>query len=214
MGIKEVKDKLKLDLSVEVRYNLCVLPKAAKAYFGVQEDGTVDIKGLTAIKSNSPKYIQNVFKNCVNRLKNVKNQVDFLKAKNKIKQVVKQAVKDLKSGKIPISDLEYAVEIHEDPKKKIKSKTLHQPYQAAIQLIDIGRSVKRWDVVHFIKVKPFNYSGKNYTVKPTSLVKNLREINLEDYIRNLKTALNQTFKPMDITFSDEKLKERTLLDFA
>jgi DNA polymerase elongation subunit (family B) len=211
--IKEVKEKLKLDLSVEVRYSLCVLPKAAKAYFGIKEDGTVDIKGLTAIKSNSPKYIQDVFKNCTKQLKNVKNQTDFIQAKNKIEAIVKRAVEDLKLEKVPISNLEYSVEIHEDPKKQINAKTLHQPYQAAIQLINKGRSVKRWDVVHFIKVKPFRYSGKRFTVKPTEFVRSIREVNIEDYVRNLRTALDQTFKPMDISFSDHKLKARTLLDF-
>ena len=78
----------------------------------------------------------------------------------------------------------------------------------------MGKSVKRWDVVHFVKVKPFNYSKKKFTVKPISLIKNIHEINIEDYVRNLKTALNQTFKPMDISFSDQKLKERTLFDFS
>jgi DNA polymerase I len=211
--IKEVKNKLKLDLSVDVRYSLCVLPKAAKAYFGIREDGTVDIKGLTAIKSNSPKYIHDVFKNCVKQLKNVKNHEELLQAKSKIKTIVKQAIEDLKRGKVPIKDLEYFVEIHEDPKKKIKTKILHQPYQAAIQLINMGKTVKRLDVMHFIKVKPFNYSGKKFTVKPTALVKNIREVNIKDYIRNLRTALNQTFNPMDISFSDQKITKKTLFDF-
>jgi hypothetical protein len=30
----------------------------------------------------------------------------------------------------------------------------------------------------------------------------------------LRTALNQTFEPMDITFSDQNKSERTLLDFT
>jgi DNA polymerase I len=211
--IRAVKDKLKLDLSVDVRYSLCVLPKAAKAYFGIREDGTVDIKGLTAIKSNSPKYIQDVFKDCVGQLKNVKDQEEFDQAKSRIKKIVKDAIEDLKLGKAPIKDLEYSVEIHEDPKQKIKGKTLHQPYQAAIQLMNLGKTVKRRDILHFVKVKPFNYNTKRFTVKPTELIKNVNEINIEDYMRNLKTALNQTFKAMNITFLDAKTNEKTLLDF-
>jgi hypothetical protein len=68
--------------------------------------------------------------------------------------------------------------------------------------------------MHFIKVKPFNYQGRKFTVKPTEQVKSLHEINLEDYVRNLRTALNQTFKPMNIVFTNEKTTKRTLSDFA
>jgi len=67
--------------------------------------------------------------------------------------------------------------------------------------------------MHFVKVKPFNYQGRRFTVKPTEHVESLNEINVEDYVRNLKTALNQLFKPMSIMFTDEKTAKRTLSDF-
>ena len=212
--IKTVKDRLKLDLSIEERYTLCVLPKAAKAYFGIKKDGTVDIKGLTAIKSNSPNFFNNVFNDSIKKLKTVKNETEFVNAKNRIQIVMKKAITDLKLGKVPIKDLEYVVAIHEEPKDKMKDKALHQPYQCAIQLLDSGKNVKRGDEMHFVKVKPFNYKGRRFTVKPTENVKNFHEINLEDYLRNLKTALNQTFKPMNITFSDQTKSEKTLFDFS
>ena len=211
--IKTVKNQLKLDLSIDVRYNLCVLPKAAKAYFGIKKDKTVDIKGLTAIKSNSPNFINNVFNDCVQELTTVKNKTEFLNAKNKIKTIVQNATTDLLKGNVPIKELEYTVVIHDNPKEKTKDKTLHQPYQCAIQLLDSGKNVKRGDEMHFIKVQPFNYQGKKFTVKPTDQVKKITEINVLDYIRNMKTALNQTFKPMNMTFSDQIKSEKTLFDF-
>jgi hypothetical protein len=74
--------------------------------------------------------------------------------------------------------------------------------------------VKRGDEMHFVKVKPFLYQGRRFTVKPTEYVKKFSEINFKDYIRNLRTALNQTFKPMNIAFSDQNKSEKTLLDFT
>lgn len=68
--------------------------------------------------------------------------------------------------------------------------------------------------MQFVKVKPFNYQGRRFTVKPTDHLINSHEINVEDYIRNLKTALNQTFKPMNIVFTDEKTTKMTLSDFT
>jgi len=212
--IREAKKRLKLDLSVEVRYNLCVLPEAAKAYFGIRKDGTCDLKGLTAIKSNSPKFIYNVFDECIQELTTVTNKSEFNKAKRRIKPIVQNAIDDLVLGDIPIKDLEYAVVIHDDPKEKVKGKSLPQPYQCAIQLIDSGKTVKKWDEMRFVKVKPFNYHGRRFTVKPTEHVKKFSEINVSDYIRNLRTALNQTFKPMNISFSNQKKSERTLFDFT
>ena len=211
--IKTIKNQLKLDLSVDERYTLCVLPKAAKAYFGIRKDATVDIKGLTAIKSNSPNFVHNVFNNCIQELTNVKNKLDLIKAKDRIKIIVQKALDNLTKGTVPIKDLEYSVVIHDDPKEKIKGKTIHQPYQCAIQLLNTGKTVKRRDTMHFIKVKPFNYQRKKFTVKPTDQITNLREINIEDYKRNLITALNQVFKPMEIKIQYNEKSKGTLSDF-
>jgi DNA polymerase I len=185
----------------------------AKAYFGIKKDGTYDIKGLTAIKSNSPKFIYNIFDECIQELITVTNKSEFNKAKRKIKTIVENAIDDLVLGKTPIEDLEYSVVIHDEPKEKLKGTSLHQPYQCAIQLLDSGKSVKKWDEMHFVKVKPFNYQGKRFTVKPTEHVKKFSEINVLDYFRNLRTALNQTFEPMKITINEFEKGKGTLSDF-
>ena len=209
--IKTVKEKLRLDLAVEKRYSVCVLSKAKKAYFGILEDGTPDLKGLTVIKSNAPNFIQNVFRNCVKELSYVKNERDYEAAKKKIVTIVQDAIKNLRQRKVKLEDLEFSVRLYFDPNEKLESKeTLPQPYQCAVQLIDSGIEVKKRDSVSFVKVKLFNYRGKHFTVKPTDYVKNVSEINIEDYIRNLRTALDQTFRPMNIRFekkADMKISE-------
>lgn len=207
-----VREKLRLDLAVDKRYSVCVLPRAMKAYFGIRMDGTPDVKGVTAIKSNSPPFIQNVFTNCVKELKDVRNWAEFEAAKKRIRSVVDSAVDGLKAEKVPFSDLEYTVKLHFDPSERTaEAAQLHQPYQSAVQLVDIGRRIGKGDVISFIKVRPFIYQGRTFTVKPTELVKSFREVNTEDYIRNLRTALGQTFKPMGISF--EERKEASLTDF-
>jgi hypothetical protein len=74
--------------------------------------------------------------------------------------------------------------------------------------------VRGGDEMHFVKVNPFLYHGRRFTVKPTEYARRFSEINVMDYIRNLRTALNQTFKPMNITFSDKSKFEKTLFDFT
>lgn len=203
--IKAVKERFSLDLAVEKRYNLCVLSKAKKAYFGILPDGTPDIKGVTPIKSNAPKFVNSVFQQCVKTLSAVKNREEYAQAKKVIEDIVKKAIDDLKNRQVKLEDLVYTVKLYFDPNEKtVDMKTAAQQYQCALQLIDAGKKLKRWDTVSFIKVKPFKYKEKTFTVKPAEFVKSLVEINLEDYVRNLLTALNQTFEPMGIRLETEK----------
>jgi DNA polymerase elongation subunit (family B) len=200
---KTVKQQLRLDLAVERRYSVCVLSAAKKAYFGILPDGTPDLKGLTAIKSNAPGFIQNVFKNCVKELGTVKNAQEYEQAKVKITTIVENSIKDLRNRKFALPDTIFSVKLYHDPREKLASKVLPQPYQCAKQLIDQGKNIRERDTVNFIKVKPFTYKGREFTVKPADQVKSLSEVNVEDYIRNLTTALNQTFQPMGISFRTE-----------
>jgi len=210
--IRTVKEDLHLDLAIDKVYSVCVLPRAMKAYFGVMKDGTPAIKGVTAIKSNSPPFIRKVFMECVRELANVKNWAEFEAAKRNIRRAVDEAIKRLKAGKVPLEDLAYQVKLHFDSAERLaKDEPLHQPYQCAVQLMDQGIKVSRGSLVSFVKVKPFIYGGKRYTVKPLNLVKSIQEINVEDYVRNLRTALSQVFKPMNLSF-DEK-QRTTLADF-
>jgi len=197
---KTVKEKLKLDLSIDKQYSLCILPAAKKAYFGILPDGEPDIKGLTAIKSNSPRFIQRVFQDCVKELSNVKTLEEYELTKKRIRAVGQQAVSELRSRRVQLEDLVYSVKLYFDPNERLAAnvKVTPQPYQCAVQLLDMSRKVDRRDTVQFVKVKPFSYKGKTFTVKPVEFVKSVKEINVDDYIRNMTTALEQTFAPMGI----------------
>ena len=52
-----------------------------------------------------------------------------------------------------------------------------------------------------------------FTVKPTERVKDVQEVNVAGYVRNLRTALNQTFKPMDLRFGKDVEGRVALSDF-
>ena len=202
--IDEVKKELNLDLAREKRYNICILSAAKKAYFGIAEKGNADLKGLTAIKSNAPNFIQQVFRNCVKVLSDVKDMQGYALAKVKIANVVNEALEMLRAREVNPEDLAYSVQLYHEPRARTSSPSaLSQPYQCALQLINVGEKLRRGDIVHFIKVKPFSYRGRTLTVKPLSHLKNLAEINVENYARNLKTALQQTFEPIDISLKKD-----------
>ncbi|MDH5634631.1 MAG: hypothetical protein OEY30_02265, partial [Candidatus Bathyarchaeota archaeon] len=128
---------------------------------------------------------------------------EYEQAKAKIATIVENAIKDLRDRKFELKNMILSVKLYHDPKEKLGSKVLPQPYQCAKQLIDSGKQVKAGDTVNFIKVKPFAYQGREFTVKPADRVNSVSEVNVEDYRRNLTTALNQTLKPMGISFKTE-----------
>ncbi len=202
--VETVKKRLNLDLAIEKQYAVYVLPKAKKAYFGITKDGTSDLKGLTAIKSNAPRFIQQVFRNCVVALSNVKDMDQYILAKGRIVAVVNNAIRQLRERRVKLEDLVYSVQLYHEPKERLTTaEVMSQPYQCSMQLLDAGEKLSRRDTVNFVKVKPFNYRGKTFTVKPVGFVKDLTEINVEDYVRNLTTALEQIFEPMDIKLEKE-----------
>jgi DNA polymerase I len=210
--INTVKEKLKLDLAIEKQYSLCVLPAAKKAYYGIFADGTSDLKGLTAIKSNSPRFIQKVFQDCIRELGNVRNLEDYIEAKKRIVALVLRAEENLKTGRASIEDLVYSVQLYFDPKERqaVNANLTPQPYQCAIQLLERGEKVAKGDIVNFIKVKPFSFKGKIFTVRPAKYVENISEISVNDYIRNMTTALEQTFAPMGIRLEKPEKKNLRL----
>jgi DNA polymerase elongation subunit (family B) len=194
-----VQNRFKLQLAHNRVYPVCVLSAAKKAYFGILPDGEPEIKGLSIAKSNSPTFFQLTFQKCLKKLSEGRSSpADFDRAKLQVPEVVKEAIRELREGRVELSDLEYRVELREDPQEKSRSKTLPQPYQAALLLNE--KKPQRGEVVGFIKVHPFKSEGRQFTVKPTVQVR-AGDVNVGDYIRNLISSLSQTFEPMSIAIN-------------
>jgi len=195
---RQVRDKYKLELAYDRRYSVCVLSGAKKAYFGILANGETEIKGLTVAKSNSPRFFLKTFQDCLAILaKGRTSPQEFETAKLGAHTIVNIALSSLRQGNIPLADLEYRVELREDPRKMISARTLPQPYQAAVLAAEAGQNVSRRQEVGFVKVRPFKHGGRTFTVKPTAQAKPA-EVNVDDYVRNLLSSLDQTFEPMGI----------------
>jgi DNA polymerase I len=203
--IHSIKNRFRLELASDRIYSVCVLSSAKKAYFGIMPNGEPEIKGLSIAKSNSPNFFRKTFQDCLIKLSEGRHSPDdFEQAKRQLPDVVKGAIRDLREGRVELADLEYRVELREDPQEKSEAKTLPQPYQAAVLLSKEGKKASRGDTVGFIKVHPFKLQGRQFTVKPTSQT-SLKEVNVEDYIRNLISSLSQTFEPMSINIQLDEM---------
>jgi DNA polymerase elongation subunit (family B) len=209
--IHSIQNRFHLELASDRIYSVCVLSAAKKAYFGILPNGEPEIKGLSIAKSNSPKFFRKTFQDCLLKLSEGRHSPsDFQQAKRQLPDVVKRAIRDLREGRVALADLEYRVKLREDPQEKSAARTLPQPYQAALLLSKEGKKTSRRETVGFIKVHPFKTQGRQFTVKPTSQT-NLKEVNVDDYVRSLISSLSQTFEPMSITV---KLDEIDLTRFT
>ena len=84
-----------------------------------------------------------------------------------------EAIRQLQEGKVNLSDLEYQVELRDDPEEKAKSRTLPQPYQVAWLLLHEGKKVRRGDTVSFVKVKPVRSPEARAILKDIEVYKSL-----------------------------------------
>jgi len=109
-GVLRWADKeLGVELEVDKTYRYVAFSQLKKNYFGVLQDGTADIKGLTGKKSQTPEFLKREFYEMLDILVNVYSQDDFVQAKARIKKLLTDMVASLKERKIPIEDLSFNV---------------------------------------------------------------------------------------------------------
>jgi DNA polymerase, archaea type len=109
-GVLKWADKeLGVELEVDKTYRYVAFSQLKKNYFGVLQDGTADIKGLTGKKSQTPEFLKREFYEVLDILVNVYSQDDFVQAKARIKRLLTDMVASLKERKVPIEDLSFNV---------------------------------------------------------------------------------------------------------
>jgi hypothetical protein len=142
--VETIKNRFGLQLAYDRVYSVCVLSSAKKAYFSILPSGESEIKGLAIAKSNSPTFFQATFQNCLTKFSmGRRSPNDFELAKRQVPEVVREAIRELRDGRISLSDLEYRVELREDPQEKSRAKMLPQPYQAAWLLLKEGKKTSK-----------------------------------------------------------------------
>jgi DNA polymerase elongation subunit (family B) len=208
--IQEVGSKFRLQLAYDRVYSVCVL-STIKAYFGILPNGEPEIKGLAIAKSNSPGFFHQTFQQCLTQLaQGRRSPTEFESAKLHLSDIVAESIHRLRSRSVSLADLEYRVELREEPAEKLRSKRLAQPYQAAWLLEWQGKRPDRGDTIGFVKVLPFRLQGRQFTVKPT-VQANLKEIDVDDYALSLFASLSQVFDPMNIKL---RMNPTSLSDFV
>ncbi|MEM3806302.1 MAG: type B DNA-directed DNA polymerase, partial [Thermoproteota archaeon] len=192
-----------IQLNFDKKYKYTVFSKRKKNYFGVTEDGIVDIKGLIGKKSSTPDYVKDLFFEVLKILSQVNNERELNEATKSIEILLKKQIDLLKKRQVPLEKLAFNIMMSKDIEDY--KKTLPQHIKAAIMASKNGHMPKAGEVISYVKIK-----GKT-GVKPTYFAKP-DEIDVEKYLEILKTTFEQILEPLGIELLEEK-KSSNLLDF-
>ncbi|MGQ9543297.1 MAG: DNA-directed DNA polymerase [Candidatus Bathyarchaeia archaeon] len=160
-----------MEIKIDKVYSRVLFTEAKKKYAGLLSDGTLDIVGLEVVRgdwSNVAKTVQEKILELILKGGSVEKAVEYLR----------QLIHDIRSGKIPISELA----IWKTLTKPVESYQVRSPHvEAAKIMLEDGWRLKPGDKVGFIIVKG---SGKLYQ-KARPIVKvTPDQVDLEYYINN------------------------------
>jgi DNA polymerase I len=194
--------ELGVELDLDKVYRYVAFSSRKKNYFGVFPDGTVDIKGLTGKKSQTPEYLKKIFYETLGILSSVKTPEDFERARTSTKGLLTKMISDLKAKKVPVQELAFTVMMGK-PTDKYNG-TTPQHVRAAMQLEDRGEEIKAGEIIAYVKTKSPPY------VKPAKLARP-DEVDADKYIEYAHSMFDQLLDALDFSF--DEIMGATTLDF-
>jgi DNA polymerase I len=195
-------NELGVELDLDKVYRYVAFSGRKKNYFGVFPDGTVDIKGLTGKKSQTPEYLKQTFYQALDILSGVKTESDFELAKAETKALLTKMISQLKNRQVPIKDLAFTVMMGK-PTERYNG-TTPQHVRAAKLLEETGKEIKAGEIIAYVKTKNPPY------VKPVGLAK-VEEIDSDKYIEYAHSMFDQLLDALDFSF--DEIMGATTLDF-
>jgi DNA polymerase I len=185
---------LGMELDVDKIYRYSVFSTRKKNYVGVYPDGSVDIKGLTGKKRNTPEFLKDAFNDMINILSSVKTEKDFHQAKISIRDIVKECYTKLKNKQYSLEELAFTVVLGKGLDEY--EKTTPQHVKALKFLSEDERSkISAGSLIRYVKIR------KDPGVKLVELAE-VDEIDIEKYVDHIQTTFEQVLDALDIDFND------------
>jgi len=199
------KEKLDLDLEEEKVYQFLALSQRKKNYVGVYWGGQyLDVKGMSAKKSNTPPFIFKAFDEISGVLKRITTMEEFEKEKPHIIKIARSYLKRIgkpveKKG-FPLED--YAISTRLTKAISQYTKAMPQHVKAAkMQQNRTGIKVEAGEYVTYVKTRDAE------RVKPVSIGK-IEDLDTKKYEQNLQNVLEQLLDALDINWEEIKGMKR------
>jgi len=203
--VKWSQEELGIELEVEKTYKYVALSERKKNYIGVYSTGYVEVKGLSGKKRNTPRFIQEAFKEMLTILSKVDNLEGFETAKDEIREIVNTVIDRLEGKTNPFTPDDLAFRIQLTKRLDQYGKTTPQHVRAAQMLKAAGHDIQPGTIVEYIKTKG------NGGVLPIELAKEKSYwLDTDKYTDTLRSVFGQVLDSVGIDF--EELLGFTTLD--
>ncbi len=193
---------LGIELDLDKAYRYIAFSSRKKNYFGVLPDGTVEIRGLTGKKSQTPEYLKETFYKALDILSKVQTQEDFERARANTRELLTGMITSLKNRKVPVEKLAFNVMMGK-PTGKYDG-TTPQHVRAARLLEEKGREIKAGEIISYVKTKNPPY------VKPVELAR-VEDVDADKYMEYARSMFDQMLDALDFSF--DEIMGATTLDF-
>ncbi|MFX0068440.1 MAG: DNA-directed DNA polymerase I [Candidatus Hodarchaeota archaeon] len=185
--------ELGIELDVDKVYRYIALSERKKNYLGVFEDGSVDVKGLTGKKRNTPVFLQNAFLEMIDALSKVESPQEFSELREKIHNIARESYQKLENREYSLEDLAFRVQLGKSVEGY--TKTTPQHVKAAKQLVERKKEVKAGDIITFVKTK------KEPGVRPIEIA-SIKDVDVEKYKGYIRTTFEQVLDALGIEFQE------------
>jgi len=195
------KRKLDLDLEEEKVYQFLALSQRKKNYVGVYKGGQiVDVKGMSAKKSNTPLFIFKAFEEISEILKKITTQQEFETEKKNILKIIRSYAKRIgqpedKEG-FPIEDYAISTKLTKSISSYTKTKPQHVK-AAEMEERASGIRLESGDYITYVKTRDSS------RVKPISITE-IQDIDTKKYHENLQNVLEQLLDALNISWEEVK----------
>ena len=186
--------ELGMELDVDKIYRYTVFSSRKKNYIGVYPDGSVDIKGLTGKKRNTPEFLKKAFAEAINILSEVKSKEDFVYATKKIEEMVRECYENLKNKRYPLEDLAFTVVLGKDIEAYEKTTPQHVK---AVKMLppEVREKIGAGSVIRYVKVK------RDPGVKLLNLA-SIDEIDVNKYVEHIQSTFEPLLEALNIDFEN------------
>jgi DNA polymerase I len=180
--------KLGIDLEVEKTYRYAVFSDRKKNYLGVYKDGRMDIKGLTGKKRHIPPILKDAFDELTQILSEVQTIDEFPKAKEDIKDLVKEVHHRLIEREFKIDEVAFQMQLG---KSLDRYDTNPQHVKAGRMLEEMGYEIEQGDIIKYVVTKD--------DVLPSLLAKP-KDVDVRKYEEYLEGTFEQLLDALDMNF--------------
>lgn len=216
-----------MELGIDYNFKVLFLSDRKKNYFGFTKDGKIIIKGLQGKKSNSPKFVRQIFRQCLDVFSSIKTEKDVPKIKQQVIDQIRPIVSRLKQQSLPLEDLKTQYTLNKDF-PEIRQKT--PAVMIALQFFNSenGRihEISQGSIFFGVRIKPILLHIKSnpfinlkfrgdfieISYSDGSLVDS-SQVDWEYYEETLQKTLAPILSPLNINWEIDILGQKSLVSF-